>query len=72
MLAGAGIGELPPVVQPELLREGRLIELMTEWRFRSLPLSLVHLGSRHVPRAVRVFKDFAAQMSPKLFPALPT
>jgi DNA-binding transcriptional LysR family regulator len=72
LLAGAGIGELPPVVQPELIRDGRLVEPMQEWRFRTFPLSLVHLGSRHVPRAVRVFKDFAAQMAPKLFPALPT
>jgi hypothetical protein len=32
----------------------------------------VHLGNRHIPRPVRVFKEFAAQMAPKLFPRLPT
>ena len=72
LLAGAGIGDLPPVVQPELVCRGRLVEIMPDWRFRTFPLSLVHPGSRHVPRAVRVFKDFAAQMSPALFPELPT
>jgi DNA-binding transcriptional LysR family regulator len=71
LLAGAGIGELPPVVKPELLREGRLVEVMPRWRFRAFPLSLVHPGTRHVPRAVRAFTDLAAQMSPKLFPTLP-
>jgi DNA-binding transcriptional LysR family regulator len=71
LIAGIGIGELPPVVQPELLRDGRLVEVMPKWRFRAFPLSLVHAGTRHVPRAVRAFSDLAANMSPKLFPTLP-
>ena len=28
LVVGAGIGELPPVVQPQLVRDGRLIEIM--------------------------------------------
>jgi DNA-binding transcriptional LysR family regulator len=71
LLDGCGIGDLPPVVQPNLLHDGRLVELMPEWRFRTFPLSLVHPGRRHIPRTVRVFSDFAAAMAPKLFPALP-
>ena len=71
LLDGAGIGELPPVVQPALMREGRLIEVMPKWRFRSFDLAVVHLGNRHLPRPVRVFKEFAAQMAKTLFPALP-
>ena len=71
LLAGAGIGELPPVVQPQLVRDGRLIEIMPKWRFRAVDLSVVHLGNRHIPRPVRVFKEFAAQMAPTLFPNLP-
>jgi DNA-binding transcriptional LysR family regulator len=72
LLAGGGIGDLPPVVQPDLVRDGRLIEVMPNWRFRTLDLSLVHLGNRHMPKALRVFKDFAVQMAPTLFPNLPT
>jgi len=72
LLAGSGIGDLPPIVQPELLQDGRLVEVMPEWRFRTFDLSLVHLGNRHIPRPVRVFKEFAAQMVPTLFPSLPT
>jgi DNA-binding transcriptional LysR family regulator len=72
LLAGAGIGDLPPVVQPELVRDGRLVEVMPKWRFRAFDISVVHLGNRHIPRPVRVFKEFAAQMVPTLIPTLPT
>ena len=71
LLAGGGIGDLPPVVQPELMRDGRLIEVMPNWRFRSFDLSLVFLGNRHMPRPLRLFKEFAAQMARTLFPNLP-
>jgi DNA-binding transcriptional LysR family regulator len=72
LLAAGGIGDLPPVVQPELMRDGRLIEVMPQWRFRTLDLSLVHLGNRNMPRPVRLFKEFAARMAPTLFHDLPT
>jgi DNA-binding transcriptional LysR family regulator len=72
LLAGVGIGDLPPIVQPELIRSGRLVEVMPKWRFPAFDLSLVHLGSRHIPRPVRMFKNFAVQMAPKLFQKLPT
>ena len=48
LLAGEGIGELPPIVQPELIRDGRLVEVMPDWRFRTYDLSLVHLASARV------------------------
>ena len=69
--AGAGIGELPPIVRPELMRSGRLVEVMPKWRLETLNLSMVHLGNRYIPRPVRMFKEFAARMAPKLFPKLP-
>lgn len=71
LLAGTGIGEVPPIVQPDLLRSGQLIEVMPRWHLRTFHLSVVHLGNRYIPRPVRVFKEFAAQMVPALFPALP-
>jgi DNA-binding transcriptional LysR family regulator len=72
LLAGVGIGDLPPIVQPELLRDGRLIEVIPNWHFRTVNLSIVHPGKRYIPRPVRVFKEFAVQMAPTLFPILPT
>src|SRR5215467_5951354 len=68
LLAGTGIGDLPPLVQPELLREGRLVEVMPNWQFSLFHLWVVHLGNRYVTRPVRVFKEFTTQMAPKLFP----
>jgi DNA-binding transcriptional LysR family regulator len=70
--AGVGIGELPPLVQPELLRNGRLVEVMPTWRFRTRNLSVAHRANRYLPRPVRIFKAFAAEMAPTLFPELPT
>ena len=70
--AGSGVGELPPVVQPDLVRKGRLVEVMPDWRFPTFDLSLVHLGNRHMPKPTRLFKEFATQMAPTLFPSLPT
>jgi DNA-binding transcriptional LysR family regulator len=72
LVSGAGIGDLPPLVRPDLVRDGLLVEVMPDWHFRTFNLSLVHLGNRHISKPSRLFKDFAAQMVPTLFPDLPT
>ena len=71
LLLGLGIGDLPPIVAPGLLRDGRLVEIMPEWRFPPVGLHLMHLSNRHSSRAVRLFKELAAHMVPTLFPDLP-
>ena len=71
LVAGAGIGDLPPLVQPELLREGRLVEVMSTWHFTVFHLWLVHTDRRYITRPVRLFKEFASQMAPTVFPTLP-
>lgn len=71
LVAGAGIGDLPPVVQPKLFEEGRLLEVMPDWRFRAYDLSLIHVANRHLSKPCRLFKEFAMQMSPTLFLNLP-
>jgi DNA-binding transcriptional LysR family regulator len=63
---------VPPIVQPELVRERRLVEVMPNWHFPTFDLSLVHLSSRLAPRPVRVFLEFAVQMAPNIFPDLLT
>ncbi len=71
LVHGAGIGELPPIVQPELVRSGKLVEIMPRWRFRPFHLSMVHLSNRYIAKPVRLFKDFAAERIPLFFPNLP-
>lgn len=72
LAAGVGIGDLPPIVQPQLMLSGRLVEVLPEWKLPNEPLSMVHLGNRHIRKALRLFKAFAVEMAPKLFPDLPT
>ncbi len=69
---GCGIGDLPPIVAPHLLENGELVEVMPQWRFRPVDLSVVHLQNRQLPRRVRLFKEFTAQIAQTLFPDLPS
>jgi len=69
-LLTGGIGDLPPIVRTDLLRDGRLVEVMPGWRFPMQDLSLVHLSNRQVSRPVRLFKAFAVGMAAALFPEL--
>jgi DNA-binding transcriptional LysR family regulator len=71
LVAGAGIGELPPIVAPALLKKGKLVEVMSKWRFPAIDVSIVHLGNRHISRPLHLFKEFVAQKAPKLFDRLP-
>lgn len=71
LAGGRGIGALPPIVAPRLVETGRLVEVMADWRFAPSELSLVYVSNRHLPRHVRLFKDFAATMAPTLFADLP-
>ncbi len=71
LAAGMGIGELPPIVRPDLLASSKLVEVLPGWRLRTETLSMVHLSARHIARPVRAFMDFAAQQAPMLFARLP-
>jgi DNA-binding transcriptional LysR family regulator len=68
---GGGIGDLPPIVMPELIREGRLVEVLPDWRFQTFDLWIAHLDHRRLSRPVRVFREFLHEMVPTLFPSLP-
>jgi len=71
LVAGSGIGELPPIVAPHFLHNGKLVEVMPNWRFPAVDVSVVHLGNKHIARPVRLFKEFATQIAPRLFEDLP-
>ena len=53
IVAGAGVGELPPVVLPDLSRKDLLVEVMPKWRFRTFDLWLLHLSNKNLSQAVR-------------------
>lgn len=57
-LAGAGIARLKTSGIQDLLADGRLVELLTDWKGESFPLYALY-PSRHLPAAkVRAFIDF--------------
>lgn len=68
---GAGIGDLPPIVRPDLMSSGKLVELMPDWKLHAETLSMVRLGNRHIPKALRVFIDFATTRAKQMFTDLP-
>jgi DNA-binding transcriptional LysR family regulator len=72
LLASVGIGELPPIVQPDLIRKGLLVEVMPRWHLPLFDLTIAHSRNTRLPRQVQIFKEFATQMVPTLFPTLPT
>jgi DNA-binding transcriptional LysR family regulator len=53
-----------------LAASGGLVEVMPHWHLRFFNLSLVHLGNRYIPRAVRVLKDFAVDVVRSNLPKL--
>ena len=71
-LADGGICTLPPTIRPDLLRDGGLVEVMPDWRLETADLYMLHLGRRHVPRPVQLFKEIAARIIPELFSDLPS
>jgi DNA-binding transcriptional LysR family regulator len=72
LVEGTGIGELPPILQDNLLRKGRLVEVLPDWHLPRFDLSLVHLSNRCPSLPMRAFKEFVTQYAPRLFPDLPT
>jgi DNA-binding transcriptional LysR family regulator len=49
-VAGAGIADLPPLVRPDLLRDGKLVEIMPKWRLRKFQ-SFSSSPRQQIPRA---------------------
>jgi len=68
LLAGMGLGNLPSMAVGDLVQTGELIEVMPQWRFSTLDVSIVHASSRHVRRPVQEFIRLAAKLAPTLFP----
>lgn len=68
LAGGAGIGDLPPIIRPELMQQGRLVPIMQQWRFEPVTISMVRSGQRYVPRPLRLFMDFLAARAASMLP----
>jgi len=66
--AGQGIAEIPSIICGEALHDGRLVEVMKDWRFAPTTLSAVYPSNRNLSRIVRLFKDFCIEHVDALSP----
>ncbi len=71
MLAGGGIGDLPPVVQPDLMRDGRLVEVLPAWTLPVFDLSLVHPPTRTPSQPMRAFEKLCGRHGAEALPRSP-
>ncbi|WP_043115688.1 LysR substrate-binding domain-containing protein, partial [Pseudacidovorax intermedius] len=58
--AGLGIAYLPAWLVDEDLAEGRLVELLPEWRTPATTLFAVYASRQYMAPALRSFIDFLA------------
>ncbi len=62
-LAGFGIAQMPRIGAQEYVANGRLIELLTDYRAEPMQVSLLYPNRRNLVRRVQVFMDWvSAQM----------
>ena len=63
ILAGLGIGYGPAFMGKSEWREGRVVEVMPDWRAEEAPLYVVRLDKRHTPRQIELVQDFIVEMA---------
>jgi len=52
-----GIANLPAIICAQALKQGKLIEVMPEWRFAPTVLSAIYPSNRNTSRIVKLFMD---------------
>lgn len=70
VLDGHGIGEIPSIICRGQLETGELIEVMTDWRFNPVTLSIVYSSRQHLSRLVSLFKDFCIKYMAEQLPEI--
>mgnify|MGYP002128961079 CR=1 FL=1 len=60
--AGLGFVGVPTVEARQPLAEGRLVEILPQWRLESMPMSVVYPYSRRLSARVRGFVDWAGEV----------
>jgi DNA-binding transcriptional LysR family regulator len=69
-LAGLGIIQAPRVGMVELFKQGRLVEVLPQYRAEPMPISLLYAQRRHLSTRVQVFMEWLkGVMGPYLDPA---
>lgn len=62
ILAGMGVGQLVPFSVRKEIKEGKLVQILPEWKSEAMPIYIVYPQTRHVTNKVRVFVDWVAKL----------
>src|SRR2546426_6453860 len=58
---GLGLSEVPSFICEAALNDGRLVEVLPEWRFATIAMAATYPSNRYLSPLVRAFKDFCAE-----------
>lgn len=61
-LQGFGMVQAPLYMVMPHIEEGRLVEVLSQWKPAPLPISVVYLHNRHLSPKVRAFVDWVAEL----------
>jgi len=61
-LKGFGLVQAPLYMVQPYLEEGRLVEVLSQWKAVPMPISVVYLHNRHLSPKVRAFVDWVAEL----------
>lgn len=61
-LAGFGIAQIPRVGANDFLQQGKLVEILSDYRAEPMPVSLIYPNRRNLARRVQVFMDWASEL----------
>lgn len=68
VIDGMGVSEIPSIVCGAALSDGRLVEIMSDWRFAPITIAAIYPSNRNLSRLVRLFRDFCVEQFPLLVP----
>ncbi len=68
ILLGSGIGRIPSFAAGEYIREGKLIQLFTDYDMPAKTMYAVYPERHYMPAKVRAFLDFASEKLGKYMP----
>jgi len=58
VVEGLGISEVPSFICKAALEDGRLVEVLPEWRFAAVTVATAYPSNRYLSPLVRTFRDF--------------
>lgn len=61
-LAGFGIAQIPRIGAQDYLAQGKLVEVLKDYRAEAMPVSLIYPNRRNLSRRVQVFMDWITML----------